>query len=305
MVNKQRVAMLAIIGGALIFTLKLVAFQVTDSVALLSDAMESIINIVASIMMFISIRIADIPEDSNHHYGHRKAENLSAFVEGFLILIAGFLIIDASVDRVFSPVGLRDVNIGLLISLLATSLNAMLSYILLREARRSGSIAMEGDSKHLFSDVLSSIGVVIGLFIASLTGLAILDPLLAMMVAVIIIKMGIDIIRKASSDLMDQNCPEAEAKIAEVMSGIDGFIEYHDLKTRKVADRCFAEFHLCVNGDRSVRESHALTDQIETEIKKQVPGIMLNIHVETEDECCTMKASAEAKAAGVAREPAP
>ncbi len=286
MVNKQQVAMIAIIGGSLIFSLKLAAFLVTDSVALLSDALESIINIVASIMMLISIRIAMVPEDVNHRYGHQKAENISAFIEGFLILIAAFLIIEASLGRIFNPVQPTNINIGLVISLAATSLNGVLSYILLREARRSHSIALEGDSKHLFSDVLSSLGVVVGLFIASITGYYILDPLLALLVAAIIIRMGIGIVRKASNDLMDQSVPELEKSIVEVLAKTDGFIEYHDVRTRKNGTNYYAEFHLCVKGDMTVRDSHKMTDTIETELKKSYPGIFVNIHVETEEQCC-------------------
>jgi len=287
MVNKQQVAMLAIIGGALVFSLKLLAFLLTDSVALLSDALESIINIVASIMMLISIRIAAIPEDQNHRYGHNKAENISAFVEGFLILIAAFLIIGASVGRLFNPVELADIDLGLAISLTATCINGVLSYVLFREARRSGSIALEGDSKHLFSDVLSSIGVVVGLFIASITGWYILDPLLALLVAVIIIRMGIGVVRKASTDLMDQSSPELERRIQEVMGATGGYIEYHDIKTRKNGNNYFAEFHLCVKGDMTVRDSHRLTDGIEAELRKDFPSIQVNIHVESEDQCCS------------------
>lgn len=290
MVKKQQVAMLVIVGGTLIFSLKLFAFLVSNSVALLSDAMESIINIVASIMMFISIRIADLPEDENHQYGHQKVENISAFVEGFLVLIAAFLIIEASLSRVFNPVTLRDVNLGLVISLGATSLNAVLSFVLLRESRRSKSIAMEGDSKHLLSDVLSSIGVVIGLFVASVTGWLILDPLLAIMVAAIIIKMGAGIVRKASLDLMDQSCPEVEEGIKRKLGAMQGFIEFHDIKTRKVGNRYFAEFHLCVDGEMTVKASHMLADRIEAELKREKPGLILNIHIESEEQCCKVKA---------------
>lgn len=286
MVNKQQVAMLAIIGGSLVFSLKLLAFLVTDSVALLSDALESIINIVASILMLISIRVAMVPEDQNHRYGHQKAENISAFIEGFLILIAAFLIIEASLSRFFNPVVLTNIDIGLAISLVATSLNGVLSYILLRESRRSGSIALEGDSKHLLSDVLSSLGVVIGLFIASITGLYFLDPLLALFMAAVIIRMGILIVRKASKDLMDQNVPELERDIQEILGRTSGFIEYHDIRTRKNGNNYFAEFHLCVKGDMTVRDSHRMTDGIEAELKKTYPGIFVNIHVESEEQCC-------------------
>jgi cation diffusion facilitator family transporter len=286
MVNKQQVAMLAIIGGSLIFSLKLIAFLVTDSVALLSDALESIINIVASIMMLLSIRISALPEDQNHRYGHQKAENISAFAEGFLILIAAFLIIATSISRLFNPIELADVNIGLAISLTATCINAALSYILLKEARRSGSIALEGDSKHLLSDVLSSLGVVVGLFIASITGWYILDPLLALLVAAIVIRMGVGIVRKASKDLMDQSCPEVEKRIQEVMDSTKGYIEYHDIRTRKNGNNYYAEFHLCVKGDTTVRDSHKLTDGIEAQLRKDFPGMMMNIHVESEEQCC-------------------
>jgi len=293
MVNKQQVAMLAIIGGSLIFSLKLLAFLLTDSVALLSDALESIINIVASIMMLLSIRIAAIPEDQNHRYGHQKAENISAFVEGFLILIAAFLIIGTSIGRLFNPVALSDIDLGLAISLVATSINAALSFILLKEARKSGSIALEGDSKHLLSDVLSSLGVVVGLFIASITGWYILDPLLALLVAAIIIRMGIGIIRKSSLDLMDQSCPEVEKRIQGLMDGMAGYIEYHDIKTRKNGNNYYAEFHLCVKGDMTVRDSHKLTDGIEAELKKDFPGIMVTVHVESEEQCNRNKRRSE------------
>jgi cation diffusion facilitator family transporter len=287
MVNKQQVAMLAIIGGSLIFSLKLLAFLLTNSVALLSDALESIINIVASIMMLISIRIAAIPEDHNHEYGHQKAENISAFVEGFLILIAAFLIIGTSVGRLFNPVELADIDLGLAISLTATCINGALSYVLLKEARKSGSIALEGDSKHLFSDVLSSLGVVAGLFIASITGWYILDPLLALLVAAIVIRMGVGIVRKASTDLMDQSCPELETKIQAVLGSTSGYLEYHDIKSRKNGNNYYAEFHLCVKGDMTVRDSHRLTDGIEAELRKDFPNILVNIHVESEDQCCS------------------
>jgi len=286
MMRKQQVAMLAIFGGLGVFTLKLFAYLVSDSIALLSDAMESIINILASIMLLISLRIADRPEDEDHRYGHQKAENISAFVEGFLVLVAGLLIVEASLSRVLSPVELRNVDLGLVISLCATSLNLVLSFVLLKEARKSGSIALEGDSKHLLSDVLSSLGVVLGLFVASVTGWYILDPLLALVMAAIIVRMGLGILRKASLDLMDKSYPEAEERIHKVLGSIDGYIEFHDIKTRKSGNRVYAEFHLCVPGDLSVRDSHALTDKIETELKKEIPGLTLNIHIETEEQCC-------------------
>ncbi|MEM0449414.1 MAG: cation diffusion facilitator family transporter, partial [Methanomassiliicoccales archaeon] len=161
----------------------------------------------------------------------------------------------------------------------------ILSFVLITEARKSGSIALEGDAKHLISDVLSSLGVVVGLFLATLTGWYVLDPILAIVMAVIIARMGINVIIKSSRDLMDQSSPESEQKIREELDGMDGFIEYHDIKTRKSGNRVYAELHLCVSGDMSVRSSHDLAEAIESKLKKAVPGLVVTIHIETEEQC--------------------
>jgi cation diffusion facilitator family transporter len=284
-VKKNDLALIAILGGVIVFSIKLSAYFVSNSIALLSDALESIINIIASIMLFFSLRIAERPPDEEHKFGHKKAENISCLVEGMLVLIAAFFIIEASVGRIFDPVELSSVNLALLISLSATGLNAGLSYALWKESKRSHSIAMEGDSKHLLSDVLSSLGVVIGLFVASVTGYYILDPLLALIVAALIIKMGIDLLKKSSMDLMDHSCPISEQKIVEVMQKEHSSVEYHDLKTRKSGDTVFAEMKVCVDGDSTVQESHALTERIEQDLEKSIPGINVIIHVEALEKC--------------------
>jgi cation diffusion facilitator family transporter len=284
-VNKKRIAELAIAGGVFIFILKLAAYFTSNSVALLSDAMESIINIVASIMMFAALHIASKAEDEGHKYGHQKAENISALIEGVLIIIAAVLIIEATIGRIFNPVGFDDINLGIIISLCATSLNGVLAVIMLREAKKSRSMALEGDAKHLFSDVMSSVGVVIGLFIASVTGLLILDPLIALVVAVLLIKMGIDVFRRTSHDLMDSACVEEEKTIVAVLEKIDGYLEYHDLKTRRSGHKVFMEVHICMNGDVSLTEAHNLSIRIEKDLEAAVPGIVSSIHVEDHDWC--------------------
>ena len=283
--KKQQIALLVIIGGIAVFAIKLLAFLVSNSVALLSDAMESIINIVASIMMFTAGIIAARPEDENHKYGHEKAENISALVEGVLIIIAAVLIIEAALSRIFNPVAFGNIDLGLILSLGATSLNGLLALMLLREAKKNRSMAFEGDAKHLFSDVMSSVGVVIGLFIASITGLYILDPLIALVVAIILIKMGIDVFRKTSRDLMDTSCEEEEKAIIAVLERSQGFIEYHELKTRRSGNKVFMEVHLCVDGDVSVSKAHDLTLKIEKELEEAIPGIVPTIHVEDHTEC--------------------
>ena len=283
--NKKQIALLAIFGGVIIFLLKLLAFFTSNSVALLSDAMESIINIVASIMMFTALIIAARPEDEKHKYGHQKAENISALVEGVLIIIAAVLIIEAALGRLFNPVAFDNINLGIIISLSATSLNGLLAVLMWRESKRSRSMALEGDAKHLFSDVMSSIGVVIGLFIASVTGLYILDPLIALVVAALLIKMGIDVFRKTSQDLMDSSCEEEEKTIIAILEKSQGFMEYHELKTRRSGHKVFMEVHLCVDGDVSVSKAHDLTMRIEKELELAVPGIVPNIHIEDHTQC--------------------
>ena len=284
-VNKVQIAMLVIAGGVFIFILKLSAYIVSNSVALLSDALESIINIIASIMMLAALKVASQREDENHKYGHQKAENISALVEGILIIIAAVLIVEATVGRLFNPVGFDNIDLGLIISLCATSLNGVLAVIMTREAKKNRSMALEGDAKHLFSDVMSSVGVVAGLFIASITGLFILDPIIALFVAILLVRMGIGVLRNTSRDLMDSNCAEEEKSIVGILERTDGYIEYHGLKTRRSGDRVFMEVHLCVDGNVTVREAHELTIRIEKELEQIVPGIESVIHIEDQSQC--------------------
>jgi cation diffusion facilitator family transporter len=146
-------------------------------------------------------------------------------------------------------------------------------------------MALEGDAKHLFSDVMSSVGVVIGLFIANITGWYILDPLIALLVAILLIKMGIDVFRKTSRDLMDSSCEEEEMKIKEVLDKKGGFLEYHELKTRRSGSTVFMEVHICMNGEVTLTRAHDLTVEIERELEVAIPGIITNIHIEDQAYC--------------------
>lgn len=288
--DKSRIAVLAIVVGVIVFVLKVMAYLVSDSVALLSDAMESIINIAASILMFAALIIASRPEDVDHRYGHQKAENISALIEGILIIIAAILIVEATIGRLFNPIVLENVNLGLLISLSATSLNGILAFVMIRVARSARSMALEGDAKHLFSDVLSSVGVVAGLFIASVTGLYILDPLIALLVAVLLVKMGIEVLRKTCRDLMDSACHEEEKSIVEVLERNEGFLEYHDLKTRRSGRNIFMDVHICLEGSLTVSEGQDLVTRIESELKTVVPDLVPNIRIEDQTQCQKHKA---------------
>jgi len=284
-VEKQRAAKLAVAVGLLIFFIKLTAYLLSGSVALLSDALESVVNIAASIMMLASIRVAMMPADAEHRYGHQRAENISSLVEGILIVIAALLIILASLGRLFEPREFTSLGLALGVSLVATALNGVMSFLLLRASRLNGSIALEGDAKHLLSDVISSIGIVIGLLLAEMTGWYVLDPLLALFVAALLISMAYSVLAKTCRDLMDHSCPESEALIESVLNEHGGFLQYHDLKTRRVGDIVYAEMHLCVLAETTMAEAHDLTERIEEAMRKKVPGMVVNIHLETEKEC--------------------
>jgi len=279
--NKNQSATLAVIGGFIVFSLKLFAFLISGSVALMSDALESIVNIIASFMMLISIRISNTPPDGIHQYGHQKVENISAFIEGALVIVAGLLIAYTAIGRVYAPVALGSLDFALIVSILATATNAGLSMYLTRSAKQLGSIALEGDAKHLLSDVLSSIGVVIGLFVARLTGWTILDPLLALAVAALVFKIGIELLLKAGNGLLDQSCPEGEKKIGEILRLHEPrFIDYHDIKTRRSGNKVYAELHLSVDPKLTVKEAHDLTDHLEEDLKHELPEISITIHIE-------------------------
>jgi cation diffusion facilitator family transporter len=251
--NKRTVAVITVIGGFVIFGLKLLAFIISGSVALLSDALESIVNIVASIIMFFSVKMSGKPPDSNHNYGHEKIENISAFIEGVLVIIAALLIVNAAIGRLRNPTfELLELNIAVGISFLAMFSNLGLSVLLRRTAKKTGSMALEGDSKHLLSDVFSSVAVNAGLLVANFTGLKILDPLLALMVAFLVGKMGIELIQKSGKHLMDTSADDEQEKIEDLLKDHKPkFINYHNVKTRKSGSKVFAELHLTVDSRRT------------------------------------------------------
>jgi cation diffusion facilitator family transporter len=280
-VSKNQSATMAVLGGFVVFCLKLAAFFISGSVALLSDALESIVNIIASFMMVISIRISGTPADTDHPYGHEKVENISAFIEGVLVIVAGLLIAYTAIQRFFNPVTLDSLDLALGISILATATNGGLSLYLKRSSKKHGSIALEGDAKHLLSDVLSSIGVVVGLFIASLTGWMILDPLMALVVAMLVFKMGTDLVFKAGSGLLDQSADDEQRRIEELLNKhLPEFVGYHNVKTRRSGNRVFAELHLIVDPTISVQKSHDFTKHLEDDLHRELPEVSLTIHVE-------------------------
>ncbi len=279
--RKKQAAFMAIIGGITVLGIKLLAYFISNSVALLSDAMESIVNIAASGLMFFSIHISEKPADDSHNYGHQKIEEISSLLEGLFIVAAALLIVYAAAGRFFEYAELFDLDLAIGISMLATALNAGLSWFLARTARESGSAALEGDAKHLLSDVISSAGVWVGLFVVQLTGWSSMDSILAFAVAALIARMGIGLVIKSSHHLMDRSCKEEEEKMREILLRHRfHFIDFHDVKTRRHGNQVFADLHLSVDGSLSVKDAHDLTDHLEEELKEELPNISLTIHIE-------------------------
>lgn len=279
--KKSQAALVAVVAGVTILFIKLLAYFLSNSMALLSDALESIVNIVASGLMLFSVYVSEKPADESHEYGHQKIENISSLLEGLFIIAAALLIIYAAAVRLFGEVRLFELNFAIGISMAATALNAGLSWFLARTARKSGSAALEGDAKHLLSDVVSSVGVWIGLFIVEFTGFTALDSILAFIVALLIARMGFGLVTKSSHPLMDRSCEEEEQEIRKVLLRHESqFLDFHDVKTRRHGNQVYAELHLSVKGSLSVKEAHDLTDHLEQELKQELPNINLTIHVE-------------------------
>jgi len=283
--RKNTAALIAIIGGLAVFSIKIIAYIYSNSVALLSDALESIVNILASGMMLFSIHISEKPADDTHEYGHQKIEDISSAFEGIFIIAAALLIINAAAGRLFVSSELLELNLGIAISVLATGINAGISILLARTAKSSGSMALEGDAKHLLSDVVSTLGIWIGLVIVQITGWYIVDSLLAFAVAILITRMGLGLILRSLRRLMDQSCIEEEKIILSILEDYQSdFIEFHDLKSRRQGNLVLAEIHLTVQDSMSVRMAHDIIDKIEETLNEEASHIRLTVHIDPETE---------------------
>ncbi|MCM2291167.1 cation diffusion facilitator family transporter [Allorhizobium sp. BGMRC 0089] len=266
--------------------LKLLAWYVTGSVALLSDGLESTVNVVAAIMAFVVIGYAQKPADHDHPYGHHKAEYISAVVEGVLIVIAALLIIKEAVASLEAPKMLDAPVEGLAINFTAAVINAVWAQVLMRSGRKHRSPALTADGQHIFSDVVTSAGVLVGLVLVVLTGYAILDPVLAILVGCNIIFQGWKVISHSIDGLMDKAVePAEEGAIKQAIAdNAAGSIGVHYLRTRRAGAATFVGFDLVVPAGMSVGESHVICDRLEAAVKAVQPGARVTIHVEPESE---------------------
>ncbi|MCT7374751.1 cation diffusion facilitator family transporter [Chelativorans salis] len=278
----RRLSFWSIVVGMVIFALKLCAWWLTGSVALFSDAMESIVNVVASGAAWFAIRVAYTPADENHPFGHHKAEYLSAVLEGVLIVVAALLILREAALAFYLPHALEAPGIGLSITAVAAVGNGIWAIVLMRTGRSARSPALVADGRHLWTDVITSAGVIAGLLLALATGWLWLDPLMAIIVAANILWHGWHMVSASVQGLMDVAVDPAEVAEIEriVRANSDEALEFHDLKTREAGRARFIEFHLVVPSDMTVERSHAICDRIEDALEDEIPGARVVIHVE-------------------------
>jgi cation diffusion facilitator family transporter len=287
--SKRKVARLAfwsIVVAFVVLGLKALAWWLTGSVALYSDALESTVNVIAALAAFWAIRVSHTPADQDHPFGHHKAEYFSAVLEGVLIVVAALLIL-VEVARAWSvPANLDQPWTGLAINSVASVVNLVWAQLLIRTGRTERSPALVADGRHIMTDVVTSVGVVAGLIAAVLTGWNILDPALAVIVALNILWQGWHVIGSSVQGLMDRAVDKDEHfHIRDIISANSrGALEVHDLKTRIAGRATFIEFHLIVDGEMTVRESHVICDRIEEALKAEIPSVRITIHVEPDDE---------------------
>jgi cation diffusion facilitator family transporter len=264
--------------------IKYAAYMMTGSVALFSDALESIVNVLTGVAALIAIRVGAHPPDRRHPFGHHKAEYFAAVLEGALIIVAALLIFHEAYGALLKPRALTEPAAGLLVNGFATAINAGWAWLLIRRGRQWKSPALAGDGRHLLSDVITSVGVLAGLTLATLTGWSILDPLLAGLVALNILRMGYDLAISSMSHLMDEAAsPAIQARIREaIKANADGALQAHDVRTRTAGPATFIEFHLVVPGSMTVETAHGICDRLEDAIEAEIKGAQVVIHVEPE-----------------------
>lgn len=284
--NTSRMAMASIAVALVVMGIKYLAYSTTGSVALYSDALESIVNVITAIAALVAIRISARPADRRHQFGHHKAEYFSAVLEGVLIILAALLILHAAWLALKEPRALTEPVTGLAINAVATAINAAWSWTLIRFGRSWRSPALVADGWHLFADVATSVGVIIGLALSVFTGWAILDPILAALVAANILVAGWRLMSSSISGLMDEavdgdNARRIRALISEHATGA---IEAHDIRTRTAGRATFIDFHLVVPGAMSVADAHRICDRIESALEAEISGAEIVIHVEPEGE---------------------
>ncbi|NTW00404.1 MAG: cation transporter [Oscillochloris sp.] len=278
-----RFAWLSIAAAVVTISMKAGAYFVTGSVGLLSDALESVVNLVAAIVALVVLTVAARPPDEDHAYGHSKAEYFSSGVEGALILVAAASIAYTAIERLFNPQAIEAAGLGLAISVGASAINFVVARVLMQAGHHYHSITLEADAHHLMTDVWTSAGVVVGVTLMAITGWEYLDPLIALLVAANIVWTGVRILQRSALGLLDTALPAEERR--EVLAVLARYVvsegvQYHALRTRQAAARRFVSVHILVPGNWTVQHGHQLLDQIEEDIRKALPNTTVFTHLE-------------------------
>ncbi len=281
-----RFAVLSMVAALATMALKAAAYYLTGSVGLLSDALESLVNLAGALMAIGMLVVASRPADEDHPYGHTKAEYFSSGVEGGLILTAAIGIALAAVPRLLHPKPLEQVGLGLAVAAAASAINLAAAIVLLRVARKHASITLEANARHLLTDVWTSVGVVVGVGAVKATGWLWLDPVVALLVAVNIVYTGVTIIRRSILGLMDTGLPPEDRQrlLAALVPHRQGGIEVHALRTRQSGARRFISFHVLVPGEWTVHRGHELLEAIEADVRRVFPGTTVFTHLESIDD---------------------
>lgn len=277
-----RFAWLSIAAALTTMGMKAVAYLLTGSVGLLSDALESSVNLVAAVVALVTLRIAAKPPDAEHEYGHAKAEYFSAGVEGTMILVAAVAIAVTAVDRLLHPVTLERLGVGLAVSTAAALVNLAVSLTLTRAGRRHRSITLEADGRHLMTDVWTSAGVLVAVGLVAVTGWEALDPLVALVVAGNVLVAGWILVRRSAAGLMDASLPEGDRRaVEEVLARhTSADVQFHALRTRQAGRRSFMSVHVLVPGAWTVQEGHDLVEEVEADLRAAVPDLTVVCHLE-------------------------
>ncbi|MDO8481673.1 MAG: cation diffusion facilitator family transporter [bacterium] len=281
-----RFAWLAIAGAVVTIALKTAAYFLTGSVGLLSDALESVVNLVAAVIALVALTIAHKPPDEEHSYGHTKAEYFSSIIEGVLIIVAAVVIGYAAVERLINPREIEQVNIGLVIAALASVINFVIARQLLKAGKKYNSITLEADAHHLFTDVWTSVGVIVGVGIVAVTNITMLDPIIAILVALNIVYTGYQLIKRSALGFMDTAIAQEERdKIRMILEKHTGeTIQYHGLRTRQSGRRRFVSLHLLVPGQWTIQKGHDLAEAVEKDIRDAISDVNVLIHTEPIDD---------------------
>jgi len=286
--SKENAAKLSIAAVSLLILIKVVASIITGSISIRADAYHSALDLAGAFIAFIGVRVAKRPADEEHPYGHSKAENIASVVVAGLVFVAAGTIFYEAVHRLIVGVTLEMIGIGIYVTAAAIVINVIVAWYLLRVSRDTDSLVLGAQARHMFADVLSSVAVLVGLIAVRVTGLYILDPIVAMAVALLILKVGYDIVRKSFGGLMDVRLPKAEE--AEIMSCINEhggqLVGFHALRTRKAGSWRYIDLHLVMPKNASVEEAHRMCDHLEQDIANRLRNTNVIIHVEPCDDKC-------------------